>query len=180
MATCALPEYKVSLIGDCYVGKTYLYEQYAQLSGQNANFITKTVPLKVRGSAVLNLFDTGGREQWGRSLELCVYCLRCEGLLIVFDLTRENTFRSVPEMVSLIRSTNSTAVLMLVGNKIDLVQEDPSFREVTFESAQALASSNEMLYMEVSAVTGAGVNEAFEVLLSVMHRRANETISVSS
>jgi hypothetical protein len=69
---------------------------------------------------------------------------------------------------------------MLIGNKRDLVQENPSLRVVTFEDAQVLARSNGMLYMEVSAVSRSGVNEAFEVLLDTIHQKAKETNSAPS
>jgi len=46
---------------------------------------------------------------------------------------------------------------MLVGNKSDLQEQ----REVTFLEASRLAQENGMLFLETSAKTGEGVEEAF-------------------
>lgn len=60
------------------------------------------------------------------------------------------------------------AVMMLIGNKRDLVLESPSFRAVAFEIVRILASSNGRLYMEISAVTGTCVSEAL-----LIHQRSS-------
>lgn len=56
-------------------------------------------------------------------------------------------------------------VIMLVGNKIDLVEKNPSLRKVGREEALRLAQDNTMLFEETSAVTNSNVTDVFERLL---------------
>jgi len=54
---------------------------------------------------------------------------------------------------------------MLAGNKRDLVNKDPSKREVSIEEAQMLAEENNLLFTESSALSNFKVDELFEKLL---------------
>jgi GTPase SAR1 family protein len=56
-------------------------------------------------------------------------------------------------------------VIMLVGNKIDLVEKNPSLRKVSKEEAKKLAQDHQMLFEETSAVTAQNVTDVFEKLL---------------
>ena len=52
--------------------------------------------------------------------------------------------------------------VMLVGNKLDLVEEDPSLRKVTRQEAEYLCKDHtNMHYIETSAMTAVNVNSAF-------------------
>jgi GTPase SAR1 family protein len=55
---------------------------------------------------------------------------------------------------------------MLVGNKLDLVQENPGKRQVTADEARRLTDKHQnMTFIETSSVARLNVNEAFEILL---------------
>ncbi|KAF4738471.1 hypothetical protein FOZ63_006473, partial [Perkinsus olseni] len=56
-------------------------------------------------------------------------------------------------------------VILLVGNKIDLVEKDPSARQVTTEEATAFAKQNGLFFAEASAVSSVNVKFIFEKLL---------------
>ena len=61
----------------------------------------------------------------------------CLGCLIVFDITDRNTFNNVKYWLkSFLDSTEQDVGIMLVGNKVDLVEDDPSIRQVTTQEAQ--------------------------------------------
>eukprot|EP00300_Choanocystis_sp_HF-7_P007601 c15391_g1_i3.p1 GENE.c15391_g1_i3~~c15391_g1_i3.p1 ORF type:complete len:128 (-),score=19.84 c15391_g1_i3:66-449(-) len=55
------------------------------------------------------------------------------------------------------KNTNPKTIILLIGNKSDL----DSAREVPFEEAKKFADENDMLFLETSAKTGQGVEEAF-------------------
>ena len=58
------------------------------------------------------------------------YYRTCAAALVVFDLTRKDTFRSVARWVEDIRNNgNKDVVLVLVGNKADLVHNRAVIRE---------------------------------------------------
>ena len=52
--------------------------------------------------------------------------------------------------------------VVLVGNKSDLVKEDPSLRQVETDEAKQLAEDNGFLFMETSALENENVTLAFE------------------
>ena len=55
---------------------------------------------------------------------------------------------------------------MLVGNKVDVVQEDPSKRQVTQEEARNLCSQHKnMKFIETSTISNTNIGSAFEQLL---------------
>lgn len=74
---------------------------------------------------------------------------------------------------------------MLIGNKADIVNEDPSLRKVSIEEATEHSKKHNLLFMETSAKTGHNVKEAFEYLVESKNfvkfeilscvSRANET-----
>ena len=55
-------------------------------------------------------------------------------------------------------------VMFLIGNKYDLVIDNPNLRQVTVEEAKQWASKEKMNFMETSALLGYKVTEAFELL----------------
>lgn len=54
--------------------------------------------------------------------------------------------------------------IIIVGNKYDLNYK----RDVTFQEANNLAEKNNIKYVEVSALTGKGIDDIFETLTSSM------------
>lgn len=54
---------------------------------------------------------------------------------------------------------------MLVGNKLDLVKEDPRARQVETEEGMKLAEKHKMMFMEASAFQDTNVKASFEDLL---------------
>jgi Rab family protein len=60
-------------------------------------------------------------------------------------------------------------VVMLVGNKVDLVERNEATRQVPTEAAKKFAEANGLLFQETSAVTTTNVKEAFEILLQTIY-----------
>lgn len=77
-------------------------------------------------------------------------------------MTRRESFENLNSWLSEIETytTNPDVVKLLVGNKID--KEN---REVTREEAVAFARDKAMLFIECSAKTRLGVQQAFEELV---------------
>jgi hypothetical protein len=80
------------------------------------------------------------------------------GALLVYDVTRRETFEHVLSWLEDCRSHSSTdMVIMLVGNKCDLDHR----REVPREEGEAFAKEHGLLFVETSAKEAINVQEAF-------------------
>jgi GTPase SAR1 family protein len=74
------------------------------------------------------------------------------GALVVFDLTNRKSFYSIQSWLDdLPELTKNDPVVMIAGNKLDLIEADPLVREVRLDELKALAEDNRVLWAEVSA-----------------------------
>ena len=65
---------------------------------------------------------------------------------------------------------NENIVIILIGNKLDVVQKDPTQRKVTKEIAASYAANHLIPYVETSAVEGTNVSEAFVMVINEVYR----------
>lgn len=118
----------------------------------------------------LSLWDTAGQETY-KSITRS-YFRGASGALLVFDITRRNTFESVTSWLHDLRQiAEEGIVVVLVGNKSDLApssiisssgREQENKRQVTKEEAEEWCRQNGVLrYVETSAKSGDGVERAF-------------------
>jgi len=92
--------------------------------------------------------------------------------LLFFDLTEKTSFENVIKWLEDICDYGEEeTVIMLIGNKKDLVDADPRKRQVTEESAKKLAEKHHLLYEETSAKTGVNVIQAFESLIEDIYKQ---------
>ncbi|OAA76135.1 secretion related GTPase SrgD [Akanthomyces lecanii RCEF 1005] len=108
----------------------------------------------------LSLWDTAGQETY-KSVTRS-YFRGASGALLVFDLSRRQTFDHVTDWLNDLRQiAEPDIVVVLVGNKADLTQEE-SRRQVTRKEAEEWARRNGILeYVETSAKSGENVENAF-------------------
>ena len=174
--------YKLVLVGDMNVGKTFLLSRYVK--GQvpkstgptiGVEFATKTVALPGGGTVKAQIWDTAGQERY-RAITTAHY-RRALGALLVYDITQEKTFASVRKWMQELRDhADPDIVIMLVGNKVDLLEQE---RQVPRETAQRLAQEQGFLFSETSAVQGTHVREAFETLLGEISKRRSAEPSLT-
>ncbi|XWX00805.1 hypothetical protein V2A60_008826 [Cordyceps javanica] len=109
----------------------------------------------------LSLWDTAGQETY-KSVTRS-YFRGASGALLVFDLSRKQTFEHVTDWLNDLRQiAEPDIVVVLVGNKADLVHDDETKRQVTRHEAQEWARRNGVLeYVETSAKSGDNVENAF-------------------
>ena len=132
-----LPFTAVILIGDVDVGKTCLLSRYlknqlpkTQKTTIGVEFATKNVTMKDGATVKAQLWDTAGQEKY-RAITVAHY-RKAVGCLVVYDVTNRKTFTDVKYWLdSLMDSAEQEIQIMLVGNKVDLVDDDPRARQVT-------------------------------------------------
>ncbi|CAJ1891489.1 unnamed protein product [Sphenostylis stenocarpa] len=158
--------FKILLIGDSGVGKSSLLVSFISSSVEDlsptigVDFKIKTLTLGGKRMK-LTIWDTAGQERF-RTLTSSYY-RKAQGIILVYDVTRRETFTNLSEVWSKeveLYSTNQDCVKMLVGNKVDRDSE----RAVSREEGLALAKELGCLLLECSAKTRENVEQCFEEL----------------
>lgn len=175
--------YKIILVGDATVGKTHLLSRYirgtlpkAPQATIGVEFATRTVPLEVGGTVKAQIWDTAGQERY-RSITSAHY-RRAVGALLVYDITKKSTFLNAAKWLEDLRqNAEPDIVVMLVGNKKDLTQKDPSCRQVEYDAAATFAQRQGLFFSEASAVSAYNVKHIFEHLLQEIYNQKTKGLA---
>lgn len=170
-----MKHFTVTLIGECSVGKTTIANSLLEVP-----FTTEYKPtvgasiLKLRlpdsDPVTVYLWDTAGMERY-RSLAP-VYYRDSEAAILVFDLSKEETFAKCEEWIALYRSIVGDAKpILVIGNKKDL--EDS--RQVDNEEATEWATKGNYRYLEVSGKTGDGIDLIRDQIAQMYGSRVHST-----
>merc|ERR1712093_520067 len=154
--------FKYIIIGDTGVGKSCLLLQFTDKRFRADHDLTIGVEFGARlvtidGKQIkLQIWDTAGQESF-RSITRSYY-RGAAGALLVYDITRRETFNSLASWLDDARQhANANMTIMLIGNKSDLTHR----RAVTTEEGEAFAQEHGLVFMETSAKTAHNVEEAF-------------------
>jgi len=173
--------FKLVLVGDATVGKTCLLNQYmkgtmpAKPSATiGVEFANTTVRMKDNTAVKVQIWDTAGQERY-RAITSAHY-RGAMGALLVFDLTRKDSFEHCARWLEEIRQRTDpeSPIIALVGNKADVVESDHRERQVSEEEARAFAKQNRLLFFETSAESGQNVREAFSQLIEGVFARQSK------
>ena len=166
---------KLLLIGDSGVGKSCLLLRFADNSYTDSYISTIGVDFKIRNmeidgkKAKLQIWDTAGQERF-RTITSSYY-RGAHGIIIVYDITDQETFNNVRNWLQEIDKFASDNVnKLLVGNK-----SDRSDRQVDTNQARDFAASLGIPFIETSAKTAANVEQAFLKMTSDIKARIAET-----
>ena len=92
------------------------------------------------------------------------------GALVVYDVTNRDSFLHVKKWLDELKDHAEPDIqIVLVGNKLDLVEQDPSERKVTVEEAKEFAFKNKLLFYESSAEKDKNVKTIFSELLTKIY-----------
>jgi len=162
-------KYKLVFLGDQSVGKTSIINRFIfdTFDGKDhptvgIDFISKTLWYDDKG-VKLQLWDTAGQERF-RSL-IPSYIRDCTVAILVYDITTENSFNSLPKWIEDVRNERGhDVILVIVGNKTDLAEK----RAIYKETAENFAKEQDTLYMEVSAKQGDNINNLFYSIAGIL------------
>ncbi len=88
----------------------------------------------------------------------------------MFDVTNQATLQHLPAWMQIVNENAPNIPILVIGTKIDLV----SMRNVArAEAIQMAKSTNLAGYAEVSAKTGANVENVFESIAKLMMKRSS-------
>ena len=146
-------EYKFVLLGDSSVGKSSIF---SRLSGrsfiENApstigtdkiaiNFDDVEIETNKKKNFKITLFDTAGQERY-RSITK-TYFKDSHGIILIYSIIKGDSFEHVQIWLDSIKESlsdwkRSGYIVMLLGNKLDVVEGDEKKRKVLHEEAEKL------------------------------------------
>ena len=133
-------------------------------------FTSKIVTLNNNVTVKAQIWDTAGSERY-RAMTAAHY-RKAVGALVVYDISNVESFINVKKWVEELQClTDPGLIMMLIGNKVDLVEENSKARKVSKEEAEQFAQENNMLFFETSATTSKNVKESFETLLFEIYKK---------
>eukprot|EP01015_Nassula_variabilis_P027187 TRINITY_DN552_c0_g1_i12.p2 TRINITY_DN552_c0_g1~~TRINITY_DN552_c0_g1_i12.p2 ORF type:complete len:252 (+),score=36.36 TRINITY_DN552_c0_g1_i12:103-858(+) len=171
---------KIILIGDSGVGKSNLLLRYCKnefsaetKSTIGVEFESKIV--QVAGDKLIkaNIWDTAGQERFKTITR--AYYKGALGALIVFDLTKYQTFENLRNWIDEFYEYGcQDGIISIVGNKMDLEEQ----REVPQDQAVRFAQECNCPYFETSALSNMNVNEVFKQLVEELYAKKTDQVVV--
>ena len=155
--------FKIALIGDSATGKTsillrfvddFFTEDTKSTIGIDFKFVSLELEPNIYGK--MQIWDTCGSERF-KSLTTS-FIKSCKAFILVFDLTRQNTFKNIEQWIKTINENTSPQYMILIGNKNDLVKE----RQVKKESVINYCKEKLFNYMEISAKNNNNIEKMFK------------------
>ena len=154
--------YKFILIGNSGVGKTSIYRKLSTGEFHEKNISTIGIEKKSLDVSIeidkdgkkekktfnISFFDTAGQEKF-RAVTLSYY-KETDGILLLYDITDRKSFDNVSIWVDSIKEAiegnESKYAIILIGNKLDLVEEEKKERQVTEEEAKEACETYKMIW----------------------------------
>ena len=169
------------LIGDSTVGKTCFFNRYFKNKFSMVNLTTIGVEkdsklIKIKDEIYkITLWDTAGQERFK-----CLprkYYQNADGVFLIFDVTKEETFNNVSNWIKDIKDNSNKSVgeknqqsitIFLLGNKVD----SPD-RIITSKQGEEFASSLGMKYYEISCKLNLNIAEVMSRMIMETYMKAN-------
>lgn len=159
---------KICLLGDFAVGKTSLIRRFVEgrfddkyLSTIGAKIDRKQLTLQRETGLTdltLLIWDLAGGEKFSHMVSS--YYRGAAGALLVCDLTRPETLATLERYVHEFWQINPGTPLIMVGNKVDLVEA----RAITDADLDAFATPRRLPWFTSSAKTSENVETTFALL----------------
>ena len=151
-------DYKLILIGNSGVGKTSIFRKLSTGEFSESNISTIGIEKKTfyvniennkkeKKSTNVALFDTAGEEKF-RSITKSYY-KSSDGILLIYDITNKETFQCISNWIESIKESiggDSKYIIFLIGNKLDLINEDGYERQVTEKEAKEECEKLDMIW----------------------------------
>ena len=150
--------YKIRLIGDSAVGKTCIFKKittgvFNEKSISTIGMDRRTLNFTIKDSegrdldVEVQLWDTAGQERF-RTITNNYY-KSSQGLLLIYDITKKDTFNNVENWINSIKETlgeEDKYLIVLIGNKVDLAEANPETREVSLDEAEEICKKDDIFW----------------------------------
>ena len=151
--------YNITLIGDSAVGKKCIFKKltsgvYNEKSISTIGMERRTLNFTIKDSEgkdldiEVQLWNTAGQE---RFRTVTTSCLRSsQGILLIYDITKKDTFISVMNWIKNIKESLSEEedkyLIVLIGNKVDLSEANPETRDVSLDEAEEICKKENIFW----------------------------------
>ena len=161
-------------LGDGRVGKTSIIHRYIDNSFSQNYLSTIGIDSKFKKVKLINgeeirvkILDTAGQERF-QSIA-ANYVKKAQGILFVYDITRENSFKNLEKWITNLSDITNDKPCLLIGNKSDMDEERTVMKEDGMEFAKKF--KNETHFYETSCKTGDNVEEAVNDLVNQIYSK---------
>ncbi|QEE17965.2 Rab family GTPase [Promethearchaeum syntrophicum] len=119
---------KITIAGDGGSGKSTMIatkniENFNITSGITIGIDFACFPMKIENQSFTFLvFDLGGQKRFQFMHDS--YIIGSKGAIILYDLSRPSTFKSIPKWISLMESEDPSMPIIIAGSKKDLIQPE--------------------------------------------------------
>ena len=156
-------EYSIALLGDTSVGKTCLFKKLTTGVFIEKNISTigvdkKTINIEievvenqksVKKPVKISLVDTAGQERFRTITK--TYFKSSDAIILMYDLTNKDTFEHVEIWINNIFDAigdmeKSSYLIMLLGNKLDLIESKEKQREVKTEDEKKKCEEHKLIW----------------------------------
>ena len=155
--------FKVSLIGDASTGKTsiilrFIDNDFKEETNSTIGVDFKIVSLELEKNiyAKMQIWDTCGSERF-KSITSS-FIKSCSAFILVFDLSRATTFKSIDNWIKIIKENTTPNFLILIGNKSDLIEQRAIEKDIILEYCR----KNVLNYIEISAKNNINIEKMFK------------------
>ncbi|KAF8700414.1 hypothetical protein HU200_034351 [Digitaria exilis] len=161
---------KVSLLGDCQIGKTSFMVKYVGDEGDEQNGLQMTglnlmdKTMAVRGARIAySIWDVAGDVQSVDHIPIA--CKDAVAILYMFDLTSRCTLNNIIDWYERARKWNKTAIPILIGTKFDDFAQLPlEMQWAIVNQARAYARAMKATLFFSSATHNINVNKIFKFI----------------
>ena len=175
--------FKVALIGDSSTGKTSILLRFIDdcfkedtKSTIGVDFKIVSFELEKKVYAKMQIWDTCGSERF-KSLTSS-FIKTCSAFILVFDLTRPNTFKSIDNWIKIIKENTTPKFLILIGNKKDLTE----LRAIEKSLILQYCRKHMFNYLEISARNNINIEKMFKEVafqLYMNHKKSEKKLNLN-
>ncbi|KAJ4981069.1 hypothetical protein NE237_031906 [Protea cynaroides] len=162
---------KVSLLGDCHIGKTsfvikYVGDEQEQRCLQMSGLNLMDKEFLVRDARIaFSIWDVGGDHASLNHVPIA--CKDAVAILIMFDLTSRSTLNSVLGWYCEARKWNQTAIPILIGTKFDdFVHLPIDLQRTIVNQARTYAQAMKATLFFSSSTHNINVNKIFKFIMA--------------
>lgn len=169
--------YKILIIGSSACGKSSIVNRFCYGTFKNNEPITAGIDFKIKSIYIdgepikLNLIDTSGDPTYKPLIEQCYKDI--DGIVIVFDVSNESSFNIAKKHIC---DNKDEAALVLVGNKVDLINENDYNYDHNHNKINEFILENKIKYIQSSAKTNKNIKEIFTEIVNQIVQSENSFI----